>query len=280
MNSTTTFTFETVMTGGDGRTTGAGAGWLFLRRADHLEEHAIQIEGILRDRLNVRQTQAHRIWCRNQISRSDFYASIAGMTDADLDDRTGLPDGEWSLRQILEHLIVVERYYTLDAIHALARFHAGEPHGELPDDELQVERPNASLDQLVDAYDAVREEALAALTGLSDDELNAPSRWEGIDIDVRFLLMRFAQHEREHTDQILKWRDSINKRPSEADRLLGLCWRQSGVLEGCLIGASDDVLDRDPGDGELTIRRILDHIGSAESYFKRLIVGAVDSEQQ
>ena len=35
--------------------------------------------------------------------------------------------------------------------------------------------------------------ALTALDCLTDAELRAPSRWQGIDIDVRFLLMRFAQ---------------------------------------------------------------------------------------
>jgi len=65
MNVVTAFTFETMMTGGDGRTTGAGVGWMFLRRPDHLEEHALQIEGILRNRLGLQRTQAHLIWAAN-----------------------------------------------------------------------------------------------------------------------------------------------------------------------------------------------------------------------
>ncbi len=198
-----------------------------------------------------------------------------GLTDADLDDRSGLPDDVLSLRQIIEHLIVVERYYTLDARHALTQFHAGEPHGELPDDELQVERPGATLDQLIRDHDQVREEALSALTDVTDSQLHAPSRWEGIDIDVRFLLMRFAHHEREHTDQIHKWRASRGTHQTEAERLLGLCWKQNSIFEGQLIGAPDVMLDRDSGDGEWPIRRILKHISGAETYFKRLIFKAV-----
>ncbi len=278
MNSATGFTFETIMTGGDGKTTGAGVGWLFLRRPDHLEEHALQIEGILRSRFGVGRTQAHLIWAASQRAHGDLHAALVGLTDDDLDDRTGIPDGEWSLRQILEHLIVVERYYTMDAQHAIAKFHAGEPHGDLPNDELQIERPGASIDQLLRDHDQVRDEALALLVNLTDAELRAPSRWEGIDIDVRFLLMRFAHHEREHTDQIYKWRIQRGTPQSEAARLLGLCWRQSGILEGLLIGAPDDILDRDPGDGEWPIRRILKHIGSAETYFRRVIRTALDGE--
>lgn len=275
MNAETSFTFETMMTGGDGKTTGAVVRQMFLRRPDHLEEHALQIEGVLRSQLGVPRSQAHLIWAANQVAHGDLHAALAGLTDADLDDRSGLPEGEWSLREILEHLIVVELYYTLDARHALARFHAGEPHGELPDDELPIERPGASLNELIVEHDQTRDDALSALTHLTDAELRAPSRWHGIDIDVRFLLMRFAHHEREHTDQIHKWRIQRGKSQGEAARLLGLCWRQSGMLEGSLIGAPDELLDRDPGNGDWPIRRILTHIGSAETYFRRVIFKAI-----
>jgi uncharacterized damage-inducible protein DinB len=270
----TAFTWETMMTGGEGTTTGATIRDIFLRRPDHLEEHALQIEGILRGQFGVDRTQAHLIWAANQAAHGDLHAALAGLTDDDLDDRAGLPDGKWSLRQILEHLIVVERYYTMDALHALAQYRAGEPHGDLPDDELQIERPGASLNQLMHDHDDVRDEALAKLTQLTDAELRAPSSWAGITIDLRFLLMRFAHHEREHTDQILKGCLQRGRPQSEAARLLGLCWRQHGILEGHLIGAPDDILDRDAGDSDWPIRRIITHIGSAESYFRRVILTA------
>jgi uncharacterized damage-inducible protein DinB len=272
----TTFTWETMMTGGEGKTTGASVRDILLRRPDHLEEHLIQIEGLLRDHLGVNRTHAHLIWARNQVARGDLHASLVGLSDDDLDDRTGLPDGEWSLRQILEHLIVVERYYTMDAEHALAKFHAGEPHGDLPDDELQIERPGASLADLIHEFDEVRDAAIARLGNLTDAELRAPSLWEGCRIDVRFLLMRFAHHEREHTDQIRKWHLYRGKPQSETARLLGLCWQQHGSLEGALIGAPDDILGHEPANGDWPIRRILAHIGSAETYFRRVIVRAVE----
>jgi|GEM_PF-1544297 len=276
MNLPTSFTWETMMTGGDGKTTGAAVRDIFLRRPDHLEEHLIQIEGLLRNDLGVNRTASHLIWARNMVTRGDLHAALAGLSDDDLDDRTGLPDGEWSLRQILEHLIVVERYYTMDAKHALAKFHAGEPHGDLPDDELQIERPGASLADLIHELDEIRDHAIAELSDLSDVELRAPSRWSDCTIDVRFLLMRFSHHEREHTDQIRKWSLWRGRPKSETARLLGLCWQQHGALEGALIGAPDDILDREPPNGDWPIRRILKHIGSAETYFRRVIVRAVE----
>jgi uncharacterized damage-inducible protein DinB len=271
----TSFTWETMMTGGDGKTTGATVRDIFLRRPDHLEEHLIQIEGLLRNELGVTRTQTHLIWARNMVARGDLHAALAGLSDDDLDDRTGLPEDEWSLRQILEHLIVVERYYTLDAEHALTKFHAGEPHGDLPDDELQIERPGASLADLIHELDEVRDHAIASLGNLTDAELRAPSLWEGTTIDVRFLLMRFAFHEREHTDQLRKWHVYRGRPQSETARLIGLCWQQHGALEGALIGVPDEILDLNPANGDWPIRRILAHIGSAETYFRRVIVRAV-----
>jgi uncharacterized damage-inducible protein DinB len=275
MTAPVAFTLETMMTGRRGETTGAVVRHMFLRRPDHLEEHALQVEDCLRNQFAIPRTQTHLIWAANQVARGDLQAALVGLTDDDLDDRPRQPEGEWSLRQILEHVIVVERYYTLDALHALERFRAGEPHGELPQDELPVERPGASLRQLIDELDQARDEALAALVDLNDAELRAPSRWGSIDIDVRFLLMRCAHHEREHTDQIRTWRVQCDKPAGEADRLLGLCWQRGGALEGTLIGAPDDALDRDPGDGMQPMRGILAHIGSAESFFRRMIVQAL-----
>jgi hypothetical protein len=141
---------------------------------------------------------------------------------------------------------------------------------------LEIERPGASLRQLLDELDTAREDALTDLLAIGDAELRAPSSWNDIEIDVRFLLMRFAHHEREHIDQILKWRVACNRPASEAERLLGRVWEQSGALEGLLIAVSDDVLDRKI-DGHWTIRRILAHIRSAENYFRRLILRAVET---
>jgi uncharacterized damage-inducible protein DinB len=267
------FTWETMLTGQRGQTATAVARDMLLRRVDHLEEHALQIEELLRTRFGLPRTQTQRIWGACQQSRGDLLAALVGVTDADLDNTSPAAPDEWSLRQILEHVLVVERYYTMDTQYALARFRAGEPHGALPDDELQSERPGASLSDLLDELDQAREAALATLGDLGDAELRAPAMWGEVACDVRFLLMRCAHHEREHTDQIHKARELIGKPRSEAARLLGVCWQRSGLLEGLLVGAPDDALDRDPGDGDLPIRRLLAHIGSAEQFFKRMIEG-------
>jgi uncharacterized damage-inducible protein DinB len=276
MYTPTAFTMETMMTNQPGEIGDIKVRWLFLRRADHMEEHSIQIAGLLRNQFAVPTTQAHLYWAANQQARADLYAALCGLTDLDLDDVPDEPEGEWSLRQILEHLIGAERAYASRAVYAVECQHAGKPYGGHPTlDNMPREWPGASLTDLIAEFDRAREDSLRLLINLTDEELRAPQVWGGMDIDVRFQLMRFAQHEREHTAQIRKWRLQCGKPYTEADRLLGLAWQANGRLEATLAGAPDDVLDRDPANGDWPIRRILAHISSAESYFKRMVDGAL-----
>ena len=270
MNFPTDFTFDTMMTGDSGSVHGAGIAWMFQRRFDHLEEHAIQIEDHLCARFGIEQTQAHRYWAANQESRGDLYAALLGLTDDDLDEAPVEPRGEWPARTTLEHTLGAEHSYRLNTRWAVDKFRAGEPFEPMPDIDGEHDH-TLSLDDLVQLLDDAREAALDELLDLRDDELRAPTRWFGIDCDVRFRLMRFAQHEREHTAQLRKWRVQTGKPYTEAARYLGMCWQRNGRLEGILCGAPDDVLDRKSGDGEWTIRQILAHISRAERYFKHVV---------
>lgn len=252
------------------------ARFLFLRRADHLEEHAIQIAGFLRERFDIPKTQAHLYWEANQQARGDLYAALSGLTDTDLDDAPDEPEGEWPLRHVLEHIIGAERAYSTRIAYAVERSHAGKPYDGHPKVENgSRERAGASLAELISELDRARDESLDSLIDLTNEEIRAPMQWGGMDIDVRFQLMLFAHHEREHTAQIRKWRAKTGKSFDEAADLLGLTWQANGRLEGTLAGVPDDVLDRDPGDGEWPVRRVLAHIADAEKYFGSLIDGAL-----
>ncbi len=270
MELPTSFTFETMMTNQKGEMAGADVRWMFLRRSDHPEEHTIQIEDHLQNRFGIFQNQAQRYWSANEEARGDLYASLMGLTDDDLDDEPVDPPGEWPLRTILAHLVDVERSYMSNCLWAVEKFRAGEPFSPMPWAD-NPGFPDATLADFVTMLDDRRQASVARLSGLSNEDLRAPTIWMNMDCDVRFRLMRFAMHEREHTAQIRKWRVQTGKPFSEAARLQGLVWQLGGRLDGILAGVSDDILDRDPGDGEWTLRRILEHIQSAESYFVRVV---------
>lgn len=245
--------------------------WMFLRFSDHLEEHALQTEDLLRNHLNIRQSEAQQLLAAMQRARGDLYAALVGLGDADLDVEPVDPPGEWPLRRILTHLISVEQnFYRNRAALALECYRAGKPYPGNPPTE-NVERPEATLAELIAELDAERETTLDALLTVSDAELKAPVMWSGIDIDLRFQFLRYAQHEREHTAHIRKWRQQTGRPETEAQRLLGLAWQQQGYLEGVLIGAPDSALEASAGEGEWTLQRILAGIPSAERYFRRVV---------
>ncbi|CAN5779694.1 hypothetical protein BH23CHL2_BH23CHL2_05170 [soil metagenome] len=274
MGIETNFTFEQMITRRPGELTGADIRWIFLRRFDHMEEHAIQIEDHLETRFGRTRTQAQRYWTANEVARGDLYAALMGLTDDDLDVAPEQPAGEWPLRTTLEHLVNVERSYCANCLWAVEKFRAGETFEPMPRDDPET-YADATLADFIEMLDSARTGSAQTLSDLPDEELRAPTVWMGMDCDLRFRLMRFAQHEREHTAQVRKWRVQTNKPFTDADRLMGMCWQGSGRLEGILAGAPDDVLDRDPGDGDWTVREILDHIASAEGYFKKVIDDAL-----
>jgi uncharacterized damage-inducible protein DinB len=275
MNADTDFTFETMMTRQRGEMTGANVRWLFQRRFDHLEEHAIQIEDHLQARFGLPRTQAHRYWAANEEARGDLYAALMGLSDDDLDVAPEQPAGEWPLRTTLEHALNAEKSYHANCVWAVEKHRTGERFTPMPAPG-GASYPDATLDDFVRMLDEAREVSLADLIDLTDEELRAPTVWMGMDCDLRFRLMRYAQHEREHTAQIRKWRVQTGRLISEADWLMGVCWQRSGRLDGILAGAPNEVLDRDPGDGEWTVREVLAHISGAERYFKRVIDRALE----
>ena len=84
-------------------------GRMMLRFAEHLEEHTTQLEGARED-AGALQTMPQRMLARAQEAYGGFLGAMVGLRDEDLDK---IPEpGEWSPRQVLEHLISVhERYF-------------------------------------------------------------------------------------------------------------------------------------------------------------------------
>jgi uncharacterized damage-inducible protein DinB len=246
--------------------------FMFLRYADHEEEHAIQIARV-RDELGFRQTRAQRALAAAEMTRGDLLATLVGLGDDDLDIA---PDGEWPLRRTLAHLVTAEHSYTVNSLHAVVRYRQGLGW-EAPPPDLMPPPLDDSLDgtfsELMQRLDAARDRAHAELSGLADDELTAPTIWNRRDVSAEFRLMRFAHHEREHVAHIHKWRQQARRAPTEAEHLLGLGWRARGYLEGQLSGVPDDLLDRETPNGEGSIRDLLEHVLSTE----RFITGQIRS---
>lgn len=250
------------------------ARYMFLRFADHDEEHGLQIEHTLRSMLGWQPSHAQIILGAAERTRGDLLASLVGLTDDDLDVVPDVPAGEFSLRQTLSHVLYVEHAYRYDVLHALERQRAGEPFGDYPDVDVPCEYPDSSLDDLLTRLDDARDQTLRDLSTCTDEELRAPAKWGKLELDVNWLLMRFAHHEREHVAQIEKWRVQTGRIATDAQRLLGQSWRTHGTVRGYLVGVDDELFTRDPGNGEWSVQECMNHMSGSDGFFKRMIEAA------
>jgi len=243
--------------------------FILLRYADHEEEHELQVRKTL-DGFGWRQTEGQQILGAACMTRGDLYGALVGLEGADIDLT---PEGEWPLRLILWHIAQTDRSYTAAITWAADLARAGKEWE--PNERPELLSEDGDLATFVEHLDREREALLAALVDIEDDVMTAPTVWSQIRVDVRFRLMRTAHHEREHTAHLLKWREQVGRQQTDAQRLLGNAWRTRGVLEAYLLGMPDELLDREPANGDGTIRSILEHLQAVDERLKgRILDGA------
>ena len=116
----------------------------------------------------------------------------------------------------------------------------------------------------------IQQEILAELTELSRHELTYATdngRWN----TVRRVMLRFGDHLREHTTQLIAARETIGAEQSMPQRMLARAQEASGVLLGAMVGLTDEALDRVPDEGEWTPRQVLEHIITIQELYLDLI---------
>ena len=80
---------------------------MMYQLVNHEIEHTVHAVKTLRD-LGIAPTEAQLILGRLQEARGRLQGMLAGLSDEDLDRAS---DGEWSLRQVLEHIMETEDHY-------------------------------------------------------------------------------------------------------------------------------------------------------------------------
>ena len=97
---------------------------------------------------------------------------------------------------------------------------------------------SGSLADILGRYAAIHATAIDEFATLTDEQLLHPSRfWEDHPIEIRFRLLRFDAHLREHTIQVDKTLAGINHPTPESQRLVRLLHRALAEAEGAAIGA-------------------------------------------
>ncbi len=90
---------------------------LFLRFGDHMREHANQLTGA-RQALQVQATDIQRKLAEAEQAWGHLLGTVVGLTDADLDRVPA--EGSWTVREILDHILMAESRYLQSIQAALA----------------------------------------------------------------------------------------------------------------------------------------------------------------
>jgi hypothetical protein len=175
--------------------------------------------------------EARRILALAQRAFGELRGLLAGRP-ADWLDRAPGP-GEWTLRETLRHVLVIERRYAIQTRYAVDRGDADPVR--IPADRLRAAEDSdaggdvaAALARLA----AARAETERQLADLPPAALTRPTGWVHYDVDVRFRLHRFAAHLAEHTVQCEKTLAALGGRETEGRRIVRRAWALVGELEG------------------------------------------------
>ena len=139
----------------------------------------------------------------NLAELNDLLANVAA---DDLDIRSA--PGEWSVRQILLHVIHAERWMQPQLLELRQTV---DPDAEMPSVggvTLPDTEANADLNELRWALNAVREDTLRLLQGLGPAQMREPANvevaGEVIDLSFRTMLLTAADHQLFHARQIAR----------------------------------------------------------------------------
>ena len=175
--------------------------------------------------------ESGRILALAQRAFGDLRGLLIGLPAEHFD--RGPSEGEWSIRQVLRHMIVIERRYQMQTRYAVDRAEADPMR--IPADRLPAP---ATIDASGDAgallarLGAARAESNRLLDDVPPAAMTRPTVWIHYQIDVRFRLHRFAAHVVEHTIQCEKSLAALGWHPTEGRRVVRRVAAAIAELEG------------------------------------------------
>jgi hypothetical protein len=175
--------------------------------------------------------ESRRILALAQRAFGDLRGLLIGLP-TDLLDRAPC-DGEWPVREILRHVIWVERRYAVQTLYAVDRGDADPMRvadAELP--TLAQIDATGGIAQILTRLAGVRAETDRRLGDVPVAAMTRPTQWVHYDVDVRFRLHRFAAHIVEHTVQSEKALAAVGWRATEGRRIVRRLAALIGEVQG------------------------------------------------
>ena len=175
--------------------------------------------------------EAQRILALARRAFGDLRGLLVGLP-SELIDRSPR-EGEWSIRETLRHIILIERRYAVQTLYATERTDSDPMR--VADDKMPTPAQidiTGSLTDMLERVCAARAETHRRLESLSAALLTRPTQWTHFDVDVRFRLHRFAAHLIEHGIQCEKTLATLGVPMTEGRRIVRRLVALLGEVEG------------------------------------------------
>jgi uncharacterized damage-inducible protein DinB len=182
-------------------------------------------------------TQAQRILGQYHHAYRDLTGALAGVRDEDLDR---VPkEGEWPLREVIEHMLGAE-YGFLGTVQ-----YARDPDRPADEEEAGDRWPTwrkehgyaapgsvpGGIADVRNAMFEIHRRVLRELGDLRDQDLEKLAGfWDGLK-PIRFRMHRFEAHMIQHTIQVDKTLEWLGRAPTEARRLVRVLYRDLAAVE-------------------------------------------------
>jgi hypothetical protein len=175
--------------------------------------------------------ESRRILVLAQQAFGDLRGLVLGLTD-DLFERAP-GEGEWSVGEVLRHVLSVEQRYAIQTRWAIER--ADSDPVRVPADRLPSVEPapiTGGVAYFVGALASARAETNRTLGNVAPAAMTRPTQWVHYDVDVRFRLHRFGAHITEHTVQCEKILAALGEPLTEGRRIVRRLSAILGAIEG------------------------------------------------
>jgi len=175
--------------------------------------------------------ESRRILALAQRAFGDLRGLLIGLR-ADLLDQPPR-EGEWPVREILRHVVLVEGRYAVQTQYAVERVDTDPLR--VADDRLPTLAKTdvtGGISEVLTRVAEARAETDRRLGDVPAAGMARPTQWIQFDVDVRFRLHRFASHLVEHTVQCEKALAALGWQMTEGRRIVRRLTGLLGEIEG------------------------------------------------
>ncbi|MDP9251851.1 MAG: DinB family protein [Chloroflexota bacterium] len=216
-----------------------------LRFALLMTHHELRDLGVRLAARHEPDSQAERILAQYHQTYRDLTGVLAGVRTEDLDRAPA--EGEWPLRETLDHMLGAEYGFLGVNRLAIERHRAGnatEPsESEFKEFRKAYAQPKDAvagpIELVRNAFFEIHRRVLRELADVTDAELEKRATfWEDEPMPIRFRLHRFEEHLRQHIIQLDKTL-AVIRPPTEAHRLVRNIYNSLADVESATEPADD-----------------------------------------